>query len=124
MHELSITQELLDLALSEAKKVSAAKIGKINLVIGEMSGVVDESVRFYFDFLSKDTIAQGAMLNIKRVSKQARCRDCGKEFELEEFNWVCPNCKGNLLEITAGSELFLESIEVEQDGNKNLKEHT
>ncbi len=124
MHELSITQDMLDLALSEAKKANAAKIGKINLVIGEMAGVVDECVRFYFDFLSKDTIAQGAALNIKRVPKQARCRDCGKEFELEDFNWVCPYCKGNLLEITAGSELFLESIEVEQDGNKKLKEHT
>ena len=113
MHELAITQEMLDLVLAEADKVGAKEVGKINLVIGEMTGVVEESVQFYFNFLSKDTPAEGANLSFTMVPTTARCRDCDKVFELAEFDWACPNCGGNSLQITAGKELFVESIEVE-----------
>jgi hydrogenase nickel incorporation protein HypA/HybF len=113
MHELSITQSMVELALGEGKKAGAKKIGKINLVIGEMSGVVDESVSFYFGFLSKDTIAEGATLEFKRVPMTTRCKDCGNEFTPKEFDWTCPKCKGAHLDVIAGDELRIESIEVE-----------
>jgi len=111
MHELAITQSMLNLVLERAGK--AKKVGKINLVIGAMTGVVSECVQFYFDFLSRETIAEGAALAIKTVSTQARCRGCDKLFELTEFDWTCPNCHSNNIEIVAGKELFVESIEVE-----------
>ncbi len=113
MHELSITQSMVELALDEGKKAGAKRIGKISLIIGEMSGVVDESVKFYFDFLSKDTIAEGAQLDFKRIPMKARCKKCQNEFILNEFDWVCPKCKGSKLEIIGGDELRIESIEVE-----------
>jgi hydrogenase nickel incorporation protein HypA/HybF len=113
MHELSITQSMLNLVLDRAEKAKAKKVGKINLVIGGMTGVVGECVQFYFDFLRRGTIAEGAALTIKAVSTQARCRDCGKLFEPAEFDWTCPNCRGNNIEIVSGKELFVESIEVE-----------
>lgn len=113
MHELSITQNMLDIALEHADKADAGKIGKINLVVGEMSGFVADSVRFYFDFLSKGTKAEGASLSFKSVTTKAKCQNCGKTFELKEFDWTCPQCKEDSLEIVAGRELFIESIEVE-----------
>ena len=113
MHELSITQSMLDLVLGEAGKAKAKKVGKINLVIGKMTGIVDDCVRFYFDFLSKGTPAEGAALIFKMIPTTARCRDCNKNFELREFDWTCPHCHGNNMEIVAGKELFVESIEVE-----------
>ena len=112
MHELAITQSMLDLVLEEAKKAGAERVGKINLVIGEMSGIVDECVKFYFEFLSKDTIANGAILSFKNVPIQARCRNCGELFTPEEFDWSCPKCQDSRAEIVAGNELYLESIEV------------
>ncbi len=118
MHELAITQNVLELALSEAEKVKAKKISKISLVIGEMTGVVDESVKFYFEFISKDTIASGATLVFNRVPIEARCRNCHHKFVVWDLNWVCPNCGGANLEVVAGNELYLESIEVEKDGNQ------
>ncbi|MEJ2047557.1 MAG: hydrogenase maturation nickel metallochaperone HypA, partial [Dehalococcoidia bacterium] len=90
MHELAITQNMLDIVLEKAKESGAERVGAINLVIGELSGFVEESVRFYFDFLAKDTIAEGAVLNFKPVSPQARCRSCDKPFEITEFDWSCP----------------------------------
>jgi hydrogenase nickel incorporation protein HypA/HybF len=104
---------MFDLVLEEAKKAKAKKVGSINLVIGEMTGVVGDSVQFYLDFLSKGTIAEGALLNIKTVPMKARCCRCNKTFELPEYEWTCPDCKAGGLEITGGTELFLESIEVE-----------
>ncbi|MBN1368481.1 MAG: hydrogenase maturation nickel metallochaperone HypA [Dehalococcoidales bacterium] len=113
MHELSITQSMFDLVLEQAKQASAQKVVSINLVIGEMTGVVGDSVQFYLELLSKGTIAEEAKLNIKSVPAKAKCQRCSKEFDLPEYEWTCPECKGDGLEITGGTELFLESIEVE-----------
>jgi len=113
MHELSITQSMLNLVLEQAEKARAKEVKKINLVIGEMTGVVDECVQFYFDFLSKGTLADGATISFSVVPTTARCRRCGKLFEVREFDWTCPHCRGNNIEIVAGKELFVESIEVE-----------
>ena len=113
MHELSITQSMLDLVLEQAEKAGAKEVGKINLVIGEMTGVVEQCVQFYFDFLSKGTPAEGAALSFKVIPTTARCQNCHENFELKEFDWTCPYCQGNNIEIVAGKELFVESIEVE-----------
>jgi len=113
MHELAITQSMLDVVLEQAEKAEAKKVGKINLIIGEMTGVVEECVQFYFNFLSQGTLAEEATLSFTMVPPKARCRDCGETFELKEFDWTCPYCQGNSLEIIAGKELFVESIEVE-----------
>lgn len=112
MHELAITQNMLDLVLEEAEKASSKGVSKINLVVGEMCGFVEECVRFYFGFLSQGTIAEGASLSFRMVPSKARCQDCGKTFELKEFDWTCPYCQGSSLDIIAGKELFVESIEV------------
>jgi hydrogenase nickel incorporation protein HypA/HybF len=113
MHELAITQSMLDLVLEQARKVEAKEVKRINLVIGKMSGFVEECVQFYFDFISKGTIAERAALSFKTVPTTARCRSCGKLFELREFDWACPYCQSNSMEIVAGKELYVESIEVE-----------
>ena len=113
MHELTITQSMLELVLEQAKKAEAKKVGQINLVLGEMTGVVGDCVQFYFNFLSQGTIAEGAVISFAMIPPKARCQGCGKNFELKEFDWTCPYCQGNAMEITAGKELFVESIEVE-----------
>ena len=113
MHELAITQSMFDLVLEQTEKADAKKVGKINLVIGEMTGVVGDCVQFYFDFISKGTLAEGAALSFRMIPTRAQCRSCNKLFELKEFDWTCPDCGSNSLQIVAGKELFVESIEVE-----------
>ena len=113
MHEFAITQSMCDIVLEQAKKAEATEVKKITLVIGEMTGVVRDCVQFYFDFISKGTLAEGAALSFVMVPPKARCRGCDKLFELKEFDWTCPYCGGNSLQIVAGKELFVESIEVE-----------
>jgi len=113
VHELAVTQSMLDLALKHAEQAGARRITCINLVVGELSGIVDESVQFYFDFVSKGTPAEGARLVFERQPARFRCRVCGHEFTLEDGNWVCPACQALGGEIIAGREFYMESIEVE-----------
>jgi len=113
MHELSITQSILSIVLEEAKEASANKISKVNLTIGELSGIVDECVEFYFELLSKDTIATGASLTFNRVPTKLRCRNCATIFSPDNPKWVCPNCQEPKVEIISGRECYVESIEVE-----------
>jgi hydrogenase nickel incorporation protein HypA/HybF len=113
MHELGVTQNILQIALEHAQKAGAKKIRSINLVIGDLSGVIDESVQFYFDFVSKETMAEGAKVVFKKVPVRFRCRACGKEFDFQGEDWACPGCQSPGPEILTGREFFMESIEVE-----------
>jgi hydrogenase nickel incorporation protein HypA/HybF len=113
MHELSVTQNLLELVLNEAKKAEAKRVTQINLVIGDVATVIDNSVQFYFDFISKGTISEGAVLSFRRIPIIVKCRSCGQTFSPSEQAWHCPNCQKWDAEIIAGKEFYLESIEIE-----------
>lgn len=113
MHELSVTQGLLDIVLKKAEEAQASRITRVNLVIGEMSGLVDDCVQFYFDFLSQDSIASGAKLSFKRIPMRVRCRQCDFSFSPDKMLWNCPRCNAWDVEITAGKEFYVDSLEVE-----------
>ena len=112
MHELSITQNILNIVLEHAKRAGAEKVTAINLVVGELTGFVDDSIQFYFDMLSPDTIAAGAKLSIRRIPAEIRCRNCGEVFGLHDHSWACPKCSAPGGEILCGREFSVESIEV------------
>jgi len=113
MHEQSIVESLLTLALGNAEKAGARKIVSIHLVVGDYTGVVEDAVNFYFGFLSKDTIAAGAKINCAHVPGQLRCRDCDVLFPLQKHDYHCPKCQGRRVEIVGGRELYIENMEVE-----------
>ncbi len=112
MHEMSVTESMMDVVLRHAERNNATQVTSINIVLGEFSTVMPESVQFYFDILSKDTIAEGAELNFRRTKLIARCEGCGNEFEVVEYDFTCPGCKGEKSEIISGREFQVESIEI------------
>jgi len=112
MHELAITEDMLNLVLAEAEKHGAQKVNCVKLVIGEMTGIVSDCVRFCFEQISKDTIAEGATLSFDVIPAAGRCRDCRERFQIADFIWACPNCHSLNIDIVAGRELYLESLEV------------
>lgn len=113
MHEMAVTQSILDIAIKHAQQARASRILQINLVIGEMSGVVDDSVQFYFDFLSQDTLAQGARLVFERRPTVYHCRKCGTTFHPAGFDWACPACDALDFEVVSGREFQVQSIEID-----------
>jgi hydrogenase nickel incorporation protein HypA/HybF len=113
MHELAITEEILRIAVTHGERADARHITDIHVVIGDLSSVVDDSVQFYFDFLSSNTLAAGGKLHFQRIAARLRCRQCGLEFEPQGMEWQCPRCQAIGGEVIAGQEFFVESIEVE-----------
>lgn len=109
MHELALTQNIIDIALRESQD---RRITQIDVVIGELSNVVEESIRFCFDVMSQDTPAEGARLCVTKVAAVIRCAACSKTYGLEAEG-LCPACGKRGGEVAAGREFYLESIEVE-----------
>lgn len=99
--------------LEKAKAANATRVSTITIVTGELSGIVDECVEFYFSFLSKDTIAAQATLWFHHPRTQLRCRNCATVFSPNDIDWTCPSCREEKAEIVAGRECYVDSIEVE-----------
>jgi hydrogenase nickel incorporation protein HypA/HybF len=116
MHELPITQGILDLVLEHARRAAAAAVTDVHLVIGELSSVVDDSVQFYWDIISADTPAAGATLHFRRVPLQFECRDCNALFAPEGTDFTCPACRGPRVVVATGDDLRVEAIDVESIG--------
>ena len=113
MHEMAVTQSILDIAVQHAQQAGASRITRIHLVVGEMSGIVDDSMQLYFDFLSKDTMAESAQLSFDRRPAVYRCRECNTTYHPEGFSWECPACDTLSFEVISGREFQVESIEVD-----------
>jgi hydrogenase nickel incorporation protein HypA/HybF len=114
VHELSITQNILNIVNEHAQRAGAARVTAIHLTVGELTGFVDDSLQFYFDMLSQGTQAEGATLNIIRIPAMVRCRSCGFEFHLEGHQWMCPECQAVGGHVLRGREFQVDSIEVVQ----------
>ncbi len=113
MHELGVTENILNIALAKAGEEQASKVLRIDLVVGELSGFVPDCIQFYFESLSKGSCAEGAALHFQSVPAQLRCRECSTVFQPQGTLWSCPGCEGRSVEIVKGRELHVESMEVE-----------
>ena len=114
MHELPITQNILEIALRYGQTAKATKITDLYLAIGQLSSVMDESVQFYWPIISKETIAEEAQLHFERVPAELLCLDCNTTYTLDSGELTpCPQCGGLRVKVTAGKEFQLESIEIE-----------
>ncbi|WP_420642164.1 hydrogenase maturation nickel metallochaperone HypA [Candidatus Leptofilum sp.] len=113
MHELAVTESILEIALRHAEGSKATHITDLYLVVGELASIVDDSVQFYWDFVSEGTIAAGATLHFRRVTAQMQCQNCQHTYAPRE-SLPCPACGSTHCKVIAGEEFYLESIEIDQ----------
>ncbi len=119
MHELPVTQGMLSVVLEAARKAGGRRVVAIDVVIGELTSIVDDSVQFYFDILSKGTLAEGAQLRFHREPGTATCRDCSHVFEVRPPLLVeCPVCGSSRIRVTGGTAFYVHSIEVADEGSE------
>ena len=113
MHELAVTQNILNITLRHSESANATRITHIFLVIGQLSSFIDDSIQFYWDMISQDTIAVGATLHFKRIPAELRCRKCEQSYFPDGKDLVCPTCGGLDVQVIAGDEFFVEAIDIE-----------
>ncbi len=112
MHELSVAEAIADVALRHA---GARRVAKIEVSVGHLRQVVPSALEFAWELVSRGTALEGAELELHEVAAQGSCRSCGEQGSLPGFPLLCPSCGSFDVEITAGEELLVESLELEDE---------
>lgn len=122
MHEFSMTSEIVRLVLNEAQNRGAKKVLEVNLVIGKLTLLGIEQIRFSYKLLSKGTILQGSKLKIERRDGMVECDKCGYKgpiksqedpvYHLSFPSLACPKC-GSIVKVTKGRECTIKNIRLE-----------
>ena len=113
MHELTITEHILQIALAHLPPQEDVYISDVHLVIGDLSSIVDDSVQFYWDILAENTAASNATLHFQRLPAQLTCQTCSHTYRPPPEDWACPACGGLRVRVVTGEEFYVEAIEVE-----------
>jgi hydrogenase nickel incorporation protein HypA/HybF len=115
MHELAVTENILSIAVRHATQANAVRVTSLQLVIGQLSSLVDDSVQFYWDMISAGTLCEGARLHFERRPAKLQCLDCAQTYALQGELTDCPNCHSARIKVVSGEEFYLDSLEVEAE---------
>ncbi|WGZ93532.1 MAG: hydrogenase maturation nickel metallochaperone HypA [Candidatus Thiothrix putei] len=112
MHEMSLCESVLQVLENEAKRQHFSQVKAVWLEIGAMSGVEIEAMRFCFDVIVRNTLADGATLEIIEIPAQAWCLDCAQTVAIQQRYDACPHCGSYQLQVTQGDEMRIKELEV------------
>jgi len=115
MHELSIAVALVGQIETVVANERAARASKITIAVGSLSGVESEALRSVFPLVAEGTVADGAELIIEEVAARVRCRACSHESQADNYFMGCARCGSRDVELSAGRELNITSVEVVVD---------
>ena len=112
MHELAIAQSMFEIAHRHA---DGRRVAKVQVRVGHLRQVVPSSLTFAFELVAQGTELEGAELDLEQVAAAGVCRDCGSTIPLPDFPLMCSACGGLDVDVTAGEELEVESLELEHE---------
>ena len=112
MHEMSLTESIVEIAVEAALKERAERVTRIRVDVGQLSHVEPEALEFCFAAVARGTLAEGAKLEIARVPGEGFCPDCGRTVAIAERFSPCPECGGFRVQMTAGDELKVREMEI------------
>jgi len=113
MHELALSQSIVDLVADHAAREGLRKVTRIVLEIGAAAAVEAEALHFCFDLVARESVAEGAELAIEAVALRARCRACGRLFAPAALSDGCPGCGSFERDWLAGREMRVKSFDGE-----------
>lgn len=113
MHELALSQSVVDLVAESAARAGAHRVTRVVLEIGAAAVVEPAALQFCFDLAAAQTVAEGAELVIETVPLRARCRGCGGTFVAAALFDACPHCGSHDRAWLAGRELRVKSFDAE-----------
>lgn len=113
MHEMSITMSMMEIVKHSMIEHGIKQLKRLRIRIGALTAVEPQSLIFCFEVYIHSTPMEGAILEIEDVPLMGKCRDCKKEFRIDEFYSDCPHCNSSSVENTSGHELDIVSMEGE-----------
>ncbi len=114
MHEMALAEGVLQLVDRTAAREGARRVRRVVLEIGRLAAVEPEALRFCFDLVMTDSIAQGAELEIIDIPGVGWCPSCQGSVPMAALYADCPNCGGYHLQITDGTQMRVREIEIEE----------
>ena len=121
MHELALSESILAILEEQARAEGIDTIHKVVLEVGAMAGVEPESLRFCFDAVTRNSIAQGAELVLIHLPAIALCRECKVSFPLHNLLTPCPHCSALGAQLIEGMELRLREFEGDPAGSATIE---
>lgn len=114
MHELGIMENVLEVVQEYAEVNAVKKILAVNLSVGALSDIVPEFAQMFFDLIARDTVAEGAKINIEKIPARIRCRECGTEvvIDIDHLLYACKHCGSKYIQLISGREFRVSSMEV------------
>ncbi|MFO7935324.1 MAG: hydrogenase maturation nickel metallochaperone HypA [Bacteroidales bacterium] len=113
MHEFSIAKNIVSIAEDYARRERKHRVLRVNLEIGELSGVILDAMNYALETCTQNTLLEKAEFDIEHVKASGQCLDCGKVFPLEGPVSPCPGCGSYRFEFKSGRELRIKSLIVE-----------
>ena len=117
MHELAIAQSVLEIGVRHAR---GRRVTRVDLSVGHLRQVVPSALTLAFELVADGTALEGAQLAIREVPAAGVCRACGAEMVLRDFPFLCESCGSPDIEVTAGEELLVESLDLEEEPEQAL----
>lgn len=112
MHEMSLCESILQIIEDEAQKQSFQKVSEVHLAVGTLAGVELDALRFSFDVVVQNSVADGACLHVHEVQAEGLCPACGSRMAMSSRYDACGQCGGFGLQLAAGDEMRITHLEV------------
>ena len=110
MHELSLLENVREILENHALSQNFSKVSKVTLEIGKLSCIEPEALRFGFDVVMKDSLAENAELIITELNGLGQCRQCHLQFEMDSLHDPCTHCGSTFVTVIQGTEMKIKDL--------------
>lgn len=112
MHEMAISESIVQIIEEQAEAQNFSGVKTVWLEIGRFAGIELEALRFTFEIVSRNSVAEGSCLEIIEIPGTAWCMECGKNVDIQQRFDPCPECGGFQLQVSGGDGMRIKELEV------------
>lgn len=112
MHEVALCHSLVEIIRDQHRQRGFDRVRRVIVEVGVLGHVDPHALEFAFDVESRDSPAEGAVLEIRDVEGRAWCMDCSRAVTIGRRGDPCPECGGFGMIVEQGDELRLKELEV------------
>jgi Zn finger protein HypA/HybF involved in hydrogenase expression len=120
VHELGITQGIIDRARAAAVESGAVRVRALYVTVTPAADFTRESIEMYYEMLAgDDDFFRGAALVFEEGAAAAVCLACGQVFEASGARPACPACGGDQLSYDPQARMIqLTGVDVVEEGDE------